>query len=219
MTRDNYIHLLDIYWPIGVGVGLLVWIVSLGVLWRNRAARVGDKWPTGKDQNLPLEVGYAFLLVCVVAMLVYFTFSTMDDYGRAAAAPGGERVDVVGAQWNWRFSYPKYGIVSEGLDAGKVHPTLTVPVDTPIRFRGTSDDVIHSFLIPHERFQRQVFPGRTTTWVMSFEREALGHHVDWGECTQFCGIYHSYMKFDVDVLSKEDFRRWVDRHRSTGGSG
>lgn len=218
MTRDNYIHLLDIYWPIGVGVGLLVWIAALAVLLRYRASRVGDHWPSGKEKNMPVELAYAFLLACVVAMLLYFTYSTMSDDERADAASPGLVVNVIGAKWNWRFDYPEYGISSQGTGAGRVLPTLTVPVDTLVRFRGTSDDVMHAFFIPYERFQRNLFPGRTVTWTMSFEPEALGMHHSWGECAQFCGLYHSFMEFDVEVLSKQDFRRWVQQHRTKGGA-
>ena len=220
MTRTNYHHLFDVYWPVGVGVGVVVWAAVLLVLFRYRASRVGDKWPTGRAENTPLEVGYALLIAAVVAMLLYFTYTTMDDYaGAASNGSASEVVKVTGAQWNWRFDYPKYGIVSQGEGAGRILPTLTVPVDTPIRFHGTSQDVIHSFLIPHERFQRQVFPGRTTDWTMSFDRDWLGFHRQGGECVQFCGLYHSYMKFNVEVLSKEEFRHWVNEHRTPSTEG
>lgn len=218
MTRDNYIDLFDIYWPIGVGVGLFVWIAALFALFRYRASRVGDRWPIGSEKNTPVELTYALLLACVVAVLLYFTYSTMSDYEQADARPAGEVVNVVGAKWNWRFEYPKYGIGTQGTGAGKDVPTLTVPVDTPIRFHGTSDDVMHAFFIPHERFQRNLFPGRTVSWTMSFDRESLGVHHSWGECAQFCGLYHSFMEFNVEVLSRQDFRRWVQEHRTKGGA-
>lgn len=37
-TRDEYIELLNIYWPIGVGVFLLIVLAVLFVLWRYRRA-------------------------------------------------------------------------------------------------------------------------------------------------------------------------------------
>jgi cytochrome c oxidase subunit 2 len=216
VTRHAYYEVFSIYWPIGLGVGVLVWVLVIGVLWRRRAARVGDGWPEGSASNTPLEIGYAALIACVVAMLLYFTYSSMTDYETAAATSRGEVVRVRASQWNWRFDWPKYGITSQGKGAGRVLPTLTVPVGTPIHFRGESNDVIHSFLISHERFQRQLFPGRVVKWTMSFGRGWLGHHTEGGECVQFCGIYHSFMKFDVNVLTKPAYRRWVQQHRTTG---
>jgi cytochrome c oxidase subunit II len=213
VTRDEYIHLFDLYWPIAVGVGVVVIAATLFVVWRYRASRVGEDWPQGRDENTPLEVGYAVLLAAFVALLVYFTFSTQSDLDRANADPAQELVQVTGARWNWRFEYPKYGIASQGSGAGKVLPTLTVPSGTAIRFHGTSDDVIHSFYIPHERFKRDVFPGRTTTWTLSFAAADEGRHAQWGACAEFCGAYHAYMRFKVDVLAPDDFRRWVQEHR------
>lgn len=213
MTRDEYIDLFDIYWPIAVGVGVLVILATLYVVWRYRASRVGEAWPRGRDQNLPVELAYAVGLAAIVALLVFFTFSTQSDLDRADAQPAGETVAVTGARWNWRFSYPRYGIASAGSGAGKVLPTLTVPSGTAIRFRGTSDDVMHSFYIPHERFKRDVFPGRTTTWTLSFSPQDEGMHREWGVCAEFCGAYHAYMKFDVEVLSPDDFRAWVQERR------
>jgi heme/copper-type cytochrome/quinol oxidase subunit 2 len=32
-------------------------------------------------------------------------------------------------------------------------------------------------------------------------------------CAEFCGAYHAYMKFDVEVLSPDDFRAWVQERR------
>jgi cytochrome c oxidase subunit II len=213
VTRDKYIDLFDIYWPIALAVGVLVVAATLFVVWRYRASRVGESWPRGRDENLPVELAYAVGLAAIVALLVYFTFSTQSDLDRADAQPAGETIAVTGARWNWRFAYPRYGIASEGSGAGKVLPTLTVPSGTAIRFRGTSDDVMHSFYIPHERFKRDVFPGRTTTWTLSFSAQDEGMHRQWGVCAEFCGAYHAYMKFDVEVLSPDEFRAWVQEQR------
>jgi cytochrome c oxidase subunit 2 len=207
VTRENYVDLFGVYWPVGLAVLVLVTFATLFAAWRYRAGRVGDHWPRGKDENTPLEGAYALLLALVVAALTYFTFSTLSDYEQADARPAGELIQVTAAKWNWRFDYPRHGIASQGT--AERLATLTVPADTPIRFRGTSEDVIHSFFVPQQRFKRDVFPGRTTTWTMSFGREDIGAHPQWGACAEFCGAFHAYMEFDVNVLEPEDYERWV----------
>jgi cytochrome c oxidase subunit 2 len=211
VTRDKYAHVFDVYWPIAAAVGAVVVVATLWALWRYR--RRDDAWPQGPDKNLPLELTYAGVLAVIVAALTYVTLSTESDLDRADAGPVREQVQVTGARWNWRFEYPRYGIVSQGAGAGQVVPTLTVPADEPIGFRGTSEDVIHSFYIARERFKRDVFPGRTTTWTLSFSADDVGMHRDWGACAEFCGAFHSYMHFNVRVLSPEDFRSWVQEQR------
>jgi cytochrome c oxidase subunit 2 len=208
-TRDEYIELLNVYWPIGVGVFLLIVLAVLFVLWRYRASRVKVDWPTGKDES-HLEEAWAVLLACVVAALLYFTYNTMSDERNASAKEAGEVIEVTAARWNWRFHYPRYGVTRQG-HARRV-PTLTVPADTPILFRETSLDVIHSFWIPHERFKWDAFPGRTTTFTLRFDKEDIGMHPSWGECAQFCGLDHSYMGFNVEVMSQADFARWAKQN-------
>ena len=45
MTRDEYVDLFDKYWPISVGVGVIVVLATLRVVWRYRAGRVGEAGP------------------------------------------------------------------------------------------------------------------------------------------------------------------------------
>jgi cytochrome c oxidase subunit 2 len=201
-TRKEYTDLLHIYWPIGVAVFVIVVAAVVFAVVRYRSD--GDEYPRGRDSNKVLEAGYALFLACVVAVLLYFTYDTMNKT-QASSPRAAELVKVTGARWNWRFEYPRHGIVRQGTN--KRPPTLFVPAGTPIQFRGTALDVIHSFWIPDERFKRDVFPRRTTTWVMRFDR--TGFHREGGECAEFCGLLHTTMDFNVDVLRPAEFSRWV----------
>jgi len=201
-TRDEYNELLDVYWPIGVAAFLIVLGLVVFAVLRYRSS--SDEFPRGKDSDKKIEGVYALFLVCIVAALLYFTYDTMSDI-EASSPAAKELVEVTGARWNWRFEYPRHGIVRQG--ANRRPATLVVPADTPIQFKGISLDVIHSFWVPHERFKRDVFPGRTTTWLMRFEE--TGFQTRAGECAEFCGLLHSTMEFNVNVLPKDEFRRWV----------
>ena len=80
-------------------------------------------------------------------------------------------------------------------------------------FSATSLDVQHAFWVPSERFKRDIFPKRTTTWQMTFD--APGFHEAAGACAEFCGLRHSNMEFNVDVLPPRLFESWLRR----AGSG
>jgi len=202
-TRNQYFDVWDVYWPIALGVFLIVLAAVLFLALRYRSS--SREIPTGKDESTPLEVGYAIGLACIAAFLVFLTFSRMPGNEDAKATGKPVEVRVTAARWNWRFEYPGLGYVEQGT---RQHvPVLRVPVETPIEFTGSSLDVIHSFFVPEERFKRDVFPERRTRWEMVFEDP--GNHVGGGECAEFCGLEHSNMNFDVLAMPRPEFARWA----------
>jgi cytochrome c oxidase subunit II len=213
-TRREYQDLFDVYWPIGVGVFLVVLALVVYVVLRFRSS--GDEFPDGRDENKPAEIVYAVGLACVVALLLGLTYGTMDHLSRAAST-GHPPVDVhvTAARWSWRFDYPRLSLTQAGTSNRPA--TLVVPADTPIRFRETSRDVVHSFWVPSVRFKRDAFPGRTTTFTLVFRDR--GFHREAGECAEFCGLRHAYMTFHVNVLAPRAFERWVRARHAYGSSG
>lgn len=206
-TRNQFFDVWNVYWPIALAVFLVVLglVVFLGLRYRSQSPEL----PRGRDENEPLEVGYAIGLACVAAFLVFLTFSRMPGSADEGASGRPVTVEVTAARWNWRFEYPQLGIVEQGTK-GHV-PVLRVPVDTPIEFSGRSLDVIHSFWVPEERFKRDVFPGFANEWEMVFG--GVGNSPGGGECAEFCGLEHAYMIFDVVVMPKARFARWAERER------
>ena len=67
-------------------------------------------------------------------------------------------MEVVGFQWQWQFRYPASGIVVTGVP-GEGPPTLVLPVDRTVRLKLISNDVIHSFWVPHFIEKRDLIPG------------------------------------------------------------
>lgn len=202
-TRHQFFEVWNVYWPIALAVFAIVLacVVFLGLRYRSRSREI----PKGRDENQPLEVGYAIVLACVAAFLVALTFTHMP--GSADSSASGRPVDVrvTAARWNWRFEYPETGFVEQGT---RQHiPVLRVPVDAKVEFTGSSLDVIHSFWIPEERFKRDVFPGMHTRWEMVFERPE--NLPGGGECAEFCGLEHSNMIFDVLAMPRPAFERWA----------
>lgn len=202
-TRSQFYDVWNVYWPIALAVFVVILglVVFLALRYRSRSREV----PTGRDENQPLEIGYAIGLACIAAFLVFLTFSHMPGNEDKAATGRPVELKVTAARWNWRFEYPEFGAVEQGT---KEHiPVLRVPVDAKVEFSGSSLDVIHSFFIPAEKFKRDVFPGKHTRWEMVFE--AVGNDPGGGECAEFCGLEHSNMNFDVLVMPQAAFERWA----------
>jgi cytochrome c oxidase subunit II len=172
-----------------------------------RYRRRGDEYPRGKDKNVAAESVYAVVLACIVAALVALTFRAEARVDPANARPA-VRVAITAFQWQWRFDYTgtKVSVIG-GPDS---EPVLVVPQHQVVLFTGRSDDVIHSFWVPDERFKRDVFPRRTTRFELTFDR--LGTHP--GHCAEFCGLKHADMNFRVRVVRPDEFRRWLEEKQA-----
>jgi len=202
-TRHDFSGLFSLYLWIGVGVALLVFAAVAFALIRYRARE--GRVPSRRSEANALELGVAVLITAIVAFLVFRTFSTEakeDDESQQTV-----RIDVTAFQWGWRFTYPGQGVSVIGNSNRQ--PTFAVPGNRPVSFALTSSDVIHAFWIPEERFKRSAIPGRVNRFDMEFE--APGHEE--GLCSEYCGLRHSAMRFDVWVLSEESYERWLAAHR------
>lgn len=81
-------------------------------------------------------------------------------------------------------------------------PSCTeVPVDTPVRFRLTSADVIHGFLLPHTNVNTMVVPGFVAEVHTRFARPGDYEM----PCHEFCGLGHQAMWARVRVVPKDAF--------------
>jgi heme/copper-type cytochrome/quinol oxidase subunit 2 len=178
-TRDVYDGLAGLYLPVAIVVFVAI---VLALAWALRSDG------PARDENRALELVYAGALTIVAAVLIGFTFRATDRENARAATPV-EVVRVVAGKWDWRFEHA----------SGRVeHDVLTVPAGQEIEFRATSVDVIHGFWIPALKFQRQVIPGRTTTFRLTFPRAGW---VTSGACSFFCGLEHARMRFSVNVVA------------------
>ncbi|HEY2050846.1 MAG TPA: cytochrome c oxidase subunit II, partial [Caulobacteraceae bacterium] len=80
-----------------------------------------------------------------------------------------------------------------------------VPVGKVVRVEVTAEDVIHSFSVPAFGIKIDAVPGRLNeTW---FKADQTGTF--YGQCSQLCGINHSYMPIMVRVVSQPEFDAWV----------
>ena len=205
-TNGVWDRLIGIYAPIGVGVFVAVTVLVVFMIIRYRAR--GEDGPAGgPTEKNPVELVYASVLAVVAGGLIWITLNANDDLQAQFDSPAAVHIDVTGARWNWRFTYPDLGIVEQGT-RDRI-PTLTVPAGEPVDFTGTSIDVVHSFWIPDERFKRDVFPHRRTTWQMTFSGPRFLSGA--GRCAEFCGLHHSDMRFSVDVLAPDRFDAWERR--------
>lgn len=78
---------------------------------------------------------------------------------------------------------------------------VEVPVNTPVRFRLTSADVVHGFLLPHTNVNTMVMPGFVAEVRTRFDQVAEYAM----PCHEFCGLGHHAMWTHVSVVDKATF--------------
>ena len=78
---------------------------------------------------------------------------------------------------------------------------VRVPADTPVRFRLTSADVVHGFLLPNTNVNTMVVPGFVAEVRTRFTR-AGDYEMP---CHEYCGLGHHAMTAHVSVVPGDRF--------------
>lgn len=208
-TRHEYDRVAGLYLPIAVGVVSLVALLVLFLALRYRARPGAEpdaprRRPSRVASAPRTEAVYVVLLACVAALLLWRTFGVEAKTDKVQR-PAAVRIDVTAAKWHWQFAYPAYRIVQRGGDFQA--PTLVVPAGAVVHFTLRSIDVIHAFWIPERRFKRDANPGLVTDFTLVFPKPGFSR--DGGECSEYCGLRHAQMRFNVLTLSRAAFARWA----------
>jgi cytochrome c oxidase subunit 2 len=134
--------------------------------------------------------------IVLLAILFGFVIHVMPA---TSAPPGPTRVtvDVIGHQWFWEVRYPGTAAVT----ANEIH----IPARTAVDVRVTTVDVIHSYWVPRLNRKIDMIPGQ----VNRIELDAPNPGVYRGQCSEFCGVGHAQMAFDVIVQPAGQFRAWL----------
>jgi cytochrome c oxidase subunit 2 len=179
---------------------LVVTLAYLVAIVRFRA-RAGHAARPTREHHVLTGVYVAILVVAAIGLSVG-TIRAEDRVDAVSSHPS-TTIAVLAAQWRWSFTYP----------GGLRSHTLVVPAGEEIEFRLRSQDVIHSMFIPSQRFKRYAYPDRTNVFDLRFDR--TGSFL--GECAQFCGWNHAYMRFVVKVLPRDQFDAWAASHAGALG--
>jgi cytochrome c oxidase subunit 2 len=205
--------------PVVIIAGIIFVVVEALLVWfliRYRH-REGNE-PSQIHGHSKLEVAWTIAPALVLAVVAVPTVSMIYSL---AEKPAGNPMTVyaVGHQWWWEFIYPDQKVTTAGVmhvpagaqvyielcAAGSTNSGTAVgqPCDDPAPAVG--DAVIHSFWVPRLAGKQDVVPGRTNT--MTIEADVPGTYP--GQCAEFCGMSHAFMKFKVVADTPADFQSWV----------
>jgi len=212
-------------WVAALLTGVLVWglIIYAVVRFRRRSP---DEVPRQTRYNLPLEVFYTIAPVLMCVVFFFHTVRVQDVMTEVEPDPD-VTVEVMGQQWSWTFNY---GLGEQNVDAsgydgdyaydeyvytvgdGNEIPVLVLPVNQRIQFNLHSPDVIHNFGVPSFLTRMDVIPGRINHLQVTPTVEGTYP----GKCYELCGVYHSRMLFEVEVVSQEEYEAYLADLAETG---
>ncbi|MBV8259454.1 MAG: cytochrome c oxidase subunit II [Paraburkholderia sp.] len=166
-----------------------------------------------------------FIIVVLMALPATKAVVAMKDTSNADLT-----VKVTGYQWKWGYDYVKGP--GEGINflstlstprsevnnrvpitdtyLQEVDNPLVVPVNKKIRIITTANDVVHSWYMPAFGVKQDAIPGFVRdTW---FKADKSGTYR--GFCTELCGKEHAFMPVVVEVMSDDDYAKWVQTQKA-----
>jgi cytochrome c oxidase subunit 2 len=187
-----------IYW-ICVFFFMLILVLLVGFAWKYRY-REGQPMLDAPKHNTALELTWTFIPTLIVIVIFFYGFKGY--LALAVPPPDSYEVDVTARMWSYTFRYPN------GEQSNELH----IPINTPVVFVLSSDDVLHGFYMPIFRIKKDVVPGRyNKIWVQATMAGTFDVY-----CTQYCGQDHSSMRNHVVVQSRAEFVDWLGK---LGGGG
>ena len=215
--------------PVFLIAGIVFVIIFGGtaLLWiRFRDDHSDDEFPEQVHGNFNLEILWTLIPTLILAGVAVFTLITLSEINDSdnnvmALSVDGQSVSwepevvVVGQQWWWEYRYYLDGLEGVDLsDARNLPPAdivtstqMVIPTGEEIELKITSRDVIHSHWIPALNGKRDAVPGRVSPWKI----EADEPGVYFGQCTEFCGLYHARMRMQVVAMEPDEFQEWVNQ--------
>jgi cytochrome c oxidase subunit 2 len=204
-VNDISLSLWQGAWIAAAVVGVFTFILIIWPAIFHRAKESKGEFPKQTQYNIPVEILYTVIPFIIVAVLFYFT-AVKETELVDLKKPAAHQISVEGIQWSWQFGYPEAGAKAIVTGTPENPPTLYLPQGESVRFKITSNDVVHGFWIPAFMIQIQNLPGRTN--YIQFTAQELGEFP--GRCNILCGRNHSQMIFKVKVVTPAKYKSYLE---------
>jgi cytochrome c oxidase subunit 2 len=193
---------------------LLVWVFI-------RYNRKANPTPSSTTHNTPIEILWTIIPVFI---LVGIGIISLPILLKQLKIPESDVViKATGAQWYWSYDYPQHDFSFDSVMLEKeelerfgyaqdeyllaTDNPVVVPVNKNITVQVTASDVIHAWKIMSFGVHQDGVPGRLAELWFKAEKEG----VYFGQCSELCGLNHSYMPIVVKVVSQEEYDAWLKR--------
>ncbi len=226
----NADDITTLYVIVMIAVLALIAAVNIGLLRgvsRNRARRGRqERDVTGLRRLQRLTAGaLAGFAIVLFALSVFFTERARDPgstgpgglqsasavtEGSGAAPIGGStpspssqsadplEITATAQQWLWRYTYP---------NGAFNFYRLVVPVDTAVKLRLVSTDVVHGWFVPSLSGRFVAVPGKTN--FVRFRADEVGTYE--GRSSTFSGAAYAADRIEVEVVEPDEYEAFVEQ--------
>ncbi len=210
----------DIVWlhdyillPVIAAITVFVLFLVIYSCIRFRASR--NPTASTTTHNTMIEIIWTLVPCIILIIIAVPSFKIL--YSQDKIPPADVTIKAVGYQWYWGYEYPdekiifeSYMVSEEDLKPGQprlltVDNELFVPVNKVVKVMITANDVLHAWALPSFGVKRDAVPGRINeTW---FRADRTGTF--YGQCSELCGIKHAFMPITVNVVSQDEYEKWL----------
>ena len=211
----------DIVWfhdymllPIITAITAFVLFLLLYTCIRYRASK--NKIASTTSHNTLIEVIWTLVPCLILIVMAVPSFKVL--YSQDTIPKADVTIKAIGYQWYWGYEYPDENIIFDSYmidekDLKENQPRLLsvdnevfVPVNKVIKVMITANDVLHAWALPSFGVKRDAVHGRINeTW---FKADRTG--VFYGQCSELCGIKHAFMPITVNVVSQDEYDKWLE---------
>lgn len=178
-------------------VSTIVFVFLGTALLRSRQEQPAERLLKMDSQQF-IVLGGAVVPAVILVTLVVMMLGVMVDLEEPPEEPS-TIIEVTGWMWWWEVRYPGTSAVT----ANEIH----IPAGEPVELQVTAADVLHGIWVPELHPQINMIPGQINTiWLQADEPGVYR-----GQCTEFCGVQHTFMAFTVIAHEPEDFADWLER--------
>ena len=215
-TMDDIVWFHDyMLLPVITAITVFVLFLIAYACIRFRASK--NKEASTTSHNTFIEVIWTLVPCLILIVLAVPSFKVL--YSQDEIPKADVTIKAIGYQWYWGYEYPdeniifdSYMIEEKDLKEGQprllsVDNEVYVPVNKVVKVMITANDVLHAWALPSFGVKRDAVPGRINeTW---FKADRTGTF--YGQCSELCGIKHAFMPITVNVVSQEEYDKWLEK--------
>ncbi|MFN8591745.1 MAG: cytochrome c oxidase subunit II [Thermomicrobiales bacterium] len=177
-----------------------------------RFRRRGEGRPEQVHGSRTLEIAWTVIPAIILLVIFIPTAQTIFKHAAAEKAENAFHIEVIGKQWWWEVHYPDIPANPDQPDAGPLTTAneIIIPVGSNVVINLDTNNVIHSFWVPQLSGKLDLIPGHDNR--LQFDARQVGEY--FGECAEFCGSAHAWMRFKIKVVPQEAFDAWVAAWRT-----